>query len=146
MIAIGSDHAGFKLKEKIKEYLEKNNIEYKDFGTYTEESMDYPDVAIELAKSVATKEYEKGIIICGTGIGVSISANKVKGIRCALCHNEFTAQMAKKHNNANIIAFGARVIDEDTAIKIVDVWLNETFEERHQRRLDKITKYENNEE
>lgn len=145
MIAIGSDHAGVKLKEKVKEYLESKNIGYKDFGTYTEESVDYPDIAIEVATKVASNECEKGILICGTGIGISIAANKVKGIRCAVCHDEFTAQMAKQHNNANILAFGARVINADMAIKMVEIWLETEFEERHQKRLDKITKYENKE-
>jgi len=146
MIAIGSDHAGVDLKEKVKQYLTDNNIEYKDFGTYTKDSVDYPDIAIEVAKEVASQKAEKGILICGTGIGMSIVANKVNGIRCALCHDENTARLSKQHNNANIIAVGARVLEDEVAIKIIDTWLNEQFEERHQKRLDKIKKYEGSKE
>lgn len=144
MIAIGSDHAGVDLKEKVKQFLSDKNIEYKDFGTYTKESVDYPDIAIEVAKNVASQNAEKGILICGTGIGMSIAANKVNGVRCALCHDENTARLAKQHNNANIIAIGARVLEDEVALKIIDTWLNEQFEERHQKRLDKIKNYEEN--
>jgi len=143
MIAIGCDHAGVKLKEVVKESLKKRSIECKDFGTYTEESVDYPDIAVEVAKSVASNETDKGILICGTGIGMSIAANKVKGIRCALCHDEETARLSKEHNNANVIAVGARILTEELVLKIVDTWLDAQFEERHQRRLDKISKLEN---
>ena len=142
MIAIGSDHAGVKLKAKVIEFLKERNIEVKDFGTYTEESVDYPDIALEVAKSVASGETEKGILICGTGIGMSIAANKVKGIRCAVCYDENTAMLCKQHNNANIIALGARILEEETVLKMIGIWLDTEFEERHLKRIDKITKYE----
>lgn len=145
MLSIGSDHAGVKLKELIKEHLKARSIEYKDFGTYTEDSVDYPDIAIEVAKSVASKETEKGILICGTGIGMSIAANKVRGIRCAVCYNEETARLAKQHNNANIISVGARMSTEESVLKMIDIWLDTEFESRHQKRLDKIYNFENNE-
>lgn len=143
MIAIGSDHAGVKLKAKVIEFLKTRDLEVKDFGTYTEESVDYPDIAIEVAESVSKGEAEKGILICGTGIGMSIAANKVKGIRCAVCYDENTATLCKQHNNANIIALGARILEEEKAIKMLKLWLDTNFEERHLKRIDKITKYEN---
>jgi len=138
-IAIGSDHAGFSLKEAIKEHLETRGIEYKDFGSYSPESCDYPDIAKEVAIALKNGEFEFGILICGTGIGISIAANKVKGIRAALCHDTFSAKAARAHNNANILAMGARVIGEGLACEIVDAFLSSTFEGgRHQRRVDKI--------
>uniref|UniRef100_A0A7C5ZD39 Ribose 5-phosphate isomerase B n=1 Tax=Caldicellulosiruptor owensensis TaxID=55205 RepID=A0A7C5ZD39_9FIRM len=138
-IAIGSDHAGFSLKEAIKKHLETRGIEYKDFGTYSPESCDYPDIAKEVAITLKNGEFEFGILICGTGIGISIAANKVKGIRAALCHDTFSAKAARAHNNANILAMGARVIGEGLACEIVDAFLSSTFEGgRHQRRVDKI--------
>jgi len=138
-IAIGSDHAGFSLKEAIKKHLETRGIEYKDFGTYSPESCDYPDIAKEVAIALKNGEFEFGILICGTGIGISIAANKVKGIRAALCHDTFSAKAARAHNNANILAMGARVIGEGLACEIVDAFLSSTFEGgRHQRRVDKI--------
>ena len=139
MIALASDHAGFKLKERIKKYLVDNNYDIMDLGTNSEASVDYPIYARKAAKAVAEGTCEKGIVCCGTGIGMSIAANKVKGIRCALIHNEYTAEMCKKHNNANMIAMGARVVDPDEALKMVEVWMNAQFEEgRHQRRIDEI--------
>lgn len=139
MIALASDHAGFQLKEKIKKYLVDNNYDILDYGTDSEASVDYPIYAHKAAHAVANGQCEKGIVCCGTGIGVSIAANKVKGIRCALIHDEFTAKMCKRHNNANMIALGARVVDHDEALRLVHIWLNETFEEgRHQRRIDEI--------
>ena len=139
MIALASDHAGFKLKEKIKKYLISNNYDIVDFGTNSESSVDYPIYAHKAAHSVSTGQCEKGIVCCGSGIGVSIAANKEKGIRCALIHDEFTAEMCKRHNNANMIALGARVVDHDEALKLVDIWLGAQFEEgRHQRRIDQI--------
>lgn len=139
MIALASDHAGFKLKEKIKKYLISNNYDIIDYGTNSESSVDYPIYAHKAANSVASGQCEKGIVCCGSGIGVSIAANKVKGIRCALVHDQFTAEMCKKHNNANMIALGARVVDHDEALKMVDAWLAAQFEEgRHQRRIDQI--------
>lgn len=139
MIALASDHAGFKLKEKIKKFLVENNYDIMDLGTNSESSVDYPIYAHKAAQAVAAGQCEKGVVCCGTGIGVSIAANKVKGIRCALVHNEYTAEMCKKHNNANMIALGARVVDHEDALKMVETWLNAQFEEgRHQRRIDEI--------
>lgn len=139
MIALASDHAGFQLKEAIKKHLVENNYDILDYGTNSEASVDYPLYARKAAKAVASGQCEKGIVCCGTGIGVSIVANKEKGIRCALCQNEFMAEMAKRHNNANMLAFGARVSYEEDVLKMVDTWLNATFEEgRHQRRVDLI--------
>ena len=143
-IAITSDHGGYELKKEIVKYLDKNNIRYKDLGVFSAESVDYPDIAIPCAESVARGEFKKGIIICGTGIGVCIAANKVKGIRAALCHDTFSARMSRQHNNANILTMGGRVIGPSLATEIVDVWLNSEFEgDGHQRRVDKIADYEN---
>ena len=139
MIALASDHAGFKLKEKIKKYLIDNNYDILDLGTNSESSVDYPIYAHKAANAVAEGPCERGIVCCGTGIGVSIAANKIKGIRCALIHDAFTAEMCKRHNNSNMIALGARVVDHDEALKLVEIWLNAQFEEgRHQRRIDQI--------
>ena len=139
MIALASDHAGFELKEAIKKHLVENNYDITDFGTNSDASCDYPIFAKKAASAVASGVCEKGIVCCGTGIGVSITANKFKGIRCALCTDEYTAWMAKRHNNANMVAFGARVLDTDTVLKLVDVWLSTEFEQgRHQRRIDMI--------
>lgn len=142
LIAIGCDHGGYTLKEKIKSYY--SNIEFKDFGTMSEDSVDYPDFAFAVAESVAKGECEDGILICKTGIGMSIAANKVKGIRCALCYNTATAILAKKHNDANIIAIGADQLDFEEVKSIIESWHNEEFMgEQHKRRIDKISKYEN---
>ncbi len=140
MIAIGCDHGGFELKNKIIEYLEKNNIDYKDFGTYSTESTDYPIYGKKVAESVASGECEKGILICTTGIGISITANKVKGIRAALCHDVFSAKSTRLHNNANILAMGGGVIGTGLALEITDAFLNTEFsnEERHIRRVNMI--------
>ncbi len=139
MIALASDHAGFELKEAIKKHLVENNYDITDFGTNSDASCDYPVFAKKAAQAVSSGVCEKGIVCCGTGIGVSITANKFKGIRCALCTDEYTAWMAKRHNNANMVAFGARVLDTETVLKLVDVWLNTEFEQgRHQRRIDMI--------
>jgi ribose 5-phosphate isomerase B len=143
MIAIGSDHGGFDLKKKLIGYLEQKNIEYKDFGTYSCDSCDYPDIALEVAKQVAQNKFEKGILICGTGIGMSIAANKVKGIRAALCHDVYSAKMCRRHNDANILACGARVIGEGLFLEIVDAFFNTDFEGgRHKIRIDKIARGE----
>ncbi|MGI6319102.1 MAG: ribose 5-phosphate isomerase B [Firmicutes bacterium] len=142
-VALASDHAGFLLKEYIKKYLTEKEIMYHDFGTCDETPVDYPDLAYKAARSVQKGDYEKGIIICGTGIGVAITANKLKGIRAALCCDTFSARCARAHNDANILTLGARVIDRDTALEIVDVFLNTAFEGgRHHRRIEKIRKYE----
>ena len=140
MIAIGSDHGGFALKAEIMEHLEKRGFAYQDFGTYSEASCDYPVYGRAVAKAVAAGEYEFGILICGTGIGVSITANKVPGIRAALCGDCFSAQATREHNDANILALGARVTGPGLALKIVDTFLDTPFsgEERHARRISVI--------
>ncbi len=140
MIALGCDHGGYKLKKAVIKYLEENNIEYKDFGTYSEESCDYPIYGKLAANAVASGECDKGIIICGTGIGISITANKIKGIRAALCHDVFSAKATREHNNANMLAMGARVIGEGLAIEIVKAFLGTEFsnDERHIRRINMI--------
>lgn len=142
-IALGSDHAGLPLKEQIINHLKEKGIQLEDFGTYSEESCDYPDYAMKVAENVAAKEYDFGILICGTGIGISIAANKVPGIRAALCSDTFSAHACRQHNNANILAIGQRVVGLGLALDIVDTFLNAKFEEgRHQKRIDKITEIE----
>lgn len=142
-VALGSDHGGFKLKEEIKRYLEEKGIEYKDFGTYNTDSCDYPDIALPVAEAVAQGQYTRGILICGTGIGIGIAANKIKGIRAALCHDTFSARASREHNNANILTMGERVIGRGLAMEIVDIWLQTEFSGgRHQRRVDKISQIE----
>ena len=144
MIAIGCDHGGFRLKEEIRRYLEEKGIEYKDFGCMSEERVDYPNIAKEVAKAVQTKKCETGILICRSGIGMSIVANKYKGIRCALCHNEYTAKYAKLHNNSNILAMGADDVTVSEAICILRMWLATSFEGgRHEERLKLIEEIEN---
>ena len=139
MIALGSDHGGYKLKEEIKKYLDEIGLEYKDFGTHNEERCDYPEFAEKVAKAVQTKECEKGILVCGTGFGVSIVANKFKGIRCASCWNEEVAKLLKGHNNANVIALPGRFINVSQAIVILRAWIaTEFMEGRHQERLQMI--------
>ena len=135
MIALGCDHGGYSLKEEVKKHLEERNIAYKDYGCDSTESCDYPIYAKKVAQAVASKECEQGILICGTGIGISIAANKVKGIRAALCHDCFSAQATREHNNANILAMGARVVGPGLALKIVDTFLDTEFsnDERHIR-------------
>ena len=137
MIAIGSDHGGFELKEAIKKHLDKRGFEYKDYGTYSTASCDYPTYGKLVAHAVADGECDRGIIICGTGIGISITANKVKGIRAALCGDCFSAEATRQHNDANILALGARVTAEGLALKIVDTFLDTEFsgDERHMRRI-----------
>ena len=140
MIAIGSDHGGFELKQAIMKHLEKRGLEYKDFGTYSDASCDYPVYGKAVAQAVAAGECDKGILICGTGIGISITANKVPGIRAALCSDCFSAQATREHNDANILAMGARVLGEGLALKIVDTFLDTPFsnDERHIRRISMI--------
>ncbi len=140
MIAIASDHGGYDLKEKVKAYLEKKGLEYQDFGCEGKESCDYPDFAKPAAKAVADGTCEKGIVICTTGIGVSICANKVPGIRCALCSDPVTAKLTRLHNDANMLAMGAGMIGEILAMEIVENFLGTEFsgEERHSRRVRKI--------
>lgn len=142
-IAIGSDHGGWQLKETVKAVLDELKIPYRDFGTFSRESVDYPDIALAVAEAVAAGEYDKGVIICGTGIGVSIAANKVPGIRAALCHDVFSAKATREHNDANILTMGERVIGPGLAAEIVKAWLGAEFTGgRHQRRVDKITAIE----
>lgn len=140
MIAIGCDHGGFHLKEEIIAHLKNKGIAYKDFGCYSLESVDYPEYAQAVAKAVLDGTCEKGIVICGTGIGISIASNKLKGIRCALCHDCFSAEATRLHNDANVLALGGRVVGAGHAIKIVDTFLSTPFsgDERHMRRVSKI--------
>ncbi|MBF0273842.1 MAG: ribose 5-phosphate isomerase B [Nitrospinae bacterium] len=142
---LASDHGGFELKEEIKKYLDTNKIDYKDLGTNTSESVDYPDYAKKVADEINNADGEgKGILVCGTGIGISIAANKFRGIRAALCGDSFSAKMSRLHNNANILVLGGRVTGSALGVEIVDIWLNTPFEGgRHQKRLDKITAFEN---
>jgi ribose 5-phosphate isomerase B len=142
-IAIASDHAGFELKEKIKKFLESLNYEYKDFGTNSNESVDYPDYALKVAEKVSKKEYDRGILICGSGIGMSMAANKVPGIRAALCYNVGIAKLSREHNDSNVLTMGSRMTDEKTVKDIVRVWLTTEFlGERHSRRVKKIEEIE----
>jgi ribose 5-phosphate isomerase B len=143
-IAIGSDHAGLSLKKEVVKHLEAKGIEFEDFGAFTEESCDYPDFALKVAEEVVSRRFEFGILVCGTGIGISIAANKVPGIRAALCSDTFSAHACREHNDANILALGARVVGTGVALDIVDSFLNAEFEgSRHQKRIDKITNIEN---
>ena len=147
MIALGCDHGGYALKQEVIGYLKKNGIEYKDYGCYDEEACDYPVYGKAVANAVAAGECDLGIIICGTGIGISLAANKVKGIRAAVCSEPYSARLTRKHNNANIIAFGARVIGQEMAEMIVDEFLNTEYEGgRHQRRVDMIMAIEKGEQ
>ena len=146
VIGIGSDHAGLPLKNEIIKYLEEKGIEFKDYGTNSSESVDYSDYGKRVAQAVRDGECERGIVICGTGIGISIAANKVRGIRASLCTNTYMAKMARLHNDANVLALGQRVIGVGVALDIVDTWLNTKFEGgRHQIRIDKIKSIENEE-
>ncbi len=140
MIALGSDHGGFALKQEIIKYLEDNKLEYKDYGCYDENSCDYPQYAKAVANAIVSGECDKGILVCGTGIGISIAANKVKGIRAAVCTDCFTAEATRQHNNANVLALGGRVVGAGLALKIVDTFLNTEFsnDERHIRRISQI--------
>ena len=140
MIAIGCDHGGFELKKKIMAHLDARGLEYKDFGTYSDASCDYPIYGKAVAKAVASGECERGIVICGTGIGISITANKVPGIRAALCTDCFMAEATRQHNDANILALGGRVVGDGLALKIVDTFLDTPFSEgeRHIRRIAQL--------
>lgn len=147
MVAIGADHAGYQLKEAIKKHLHDNGIEFLDCGTNSTESVDYPEYGYKTARLVADGKCNKGILCCGTGIGISLAANKVKGIRAAVVSDEYCAEMTRRHNDANIIALGGRVIDEAKAIKLVDIFLNTPFEGgKHQKRVDLISEIENGKE
>lgn len=137
MVALGCDHGGYELMQEVKKLLEQKGIAYKDFGTDSTASTDYPIYAKLVGKAVQSGECEKGILICGTGIGISITANKMKGIRCALCHDVFSAEATRQHNDANVLAMGGRVVGAGLALKIVETFLSTPFskEERHKRRI-----------
>lgn len=139
IIAIGSDHAGFTRKQEILEHLQSLGHEVKDLGTYSKDSMDYPDVAVDVAKLVGSKEVERGILVCGSGIGVSIVANKTEGVRAANCVNEEMASLSRQHNDANVLTLGERMVDTKTALAMVDIFLTTAFEGgRHEQRVNKI--------
>lgn len=140
MIALGCDHGGYELMKEIIAYLEKEGLEYKNFGCHGTEAVDYPEYARKVANAILSGECEKGILICGTGIGISITANRMKGIRAALCSDCFSAEATRQHNDANILAMGGRVVGPGLAVKITETFLNTPFSgaERHQRRIDKI--------
>ena len=143
MIALGCDHGGYELKQEIKKYLDEKGIEYKDYGCDSLDSVDYPVYAKKVAHAILDGECEKGILICGTGLGISLAANKVKGIRACVCSEPFTAKMSRAHNDCNILAFGARVVGGELAKMIVDTWINTEFEGgRHQRRVDLLMEIE----
>jgi len=138
-IAMACDHGGFRLKNVLKADLEKNGYEVEDFGTYTEESCDYPDFAVKAAKAVASGKCDRGVVVCGTGIGVSMTANKVDGIRCALCHDVFSAKATRNHNDSNMLAMGQRVIGEGLALEILHTWMSSEYEGgRHDARIAKM--------
>ena len=140
MIALASDHGGYALKQEIMTYLDQKGLEYRDYGCYDEKSCDYPDYGIPAAKAVASGECERGILVCGTGIGMSMAANKVPGVRAALCGDCFSAEMTREHNNANVLALGARVVGVGLALKITEIFLETPFshDERHVRRIRKL--------
>jgi len=143
-VALASDHAGFALKEKIKRLLEELGHRYTDFGTHSQQSCDYPDYAFPASEAVAKGECDVGILVCGSGIGMSMCANKVRSIRAALCCSEEAARLSRLHNNANILCLGARLTPEKTALSIVKTWLDTPFEGgRHLRRINKIKQFEN---
>lgn len=143
MIVVGSDHGGLEMKAALLSALQERGLDAEDYGTGNGDSVDYPDFAIKVAGAVSRGEVELGILVCGTGIGMSITANKFPGVRAALATDEFMAQMAKEHNNANILVLGGRVLSEEVAVKMMNVWLDTEYEGgRHQRRLDKIAEVE----
>ncbi|HEX2985737.1 MAG TPA: ribose 5-phosphate isomerase B [Caproiciproducens sp.] len=146
MIALGADHGGVQIKDAIKRYLESKKIEFHDYGTFDDASVDYAPIAAQVAHSIANGENEKGILCCGTGIGMSIAANKVKGIRASVCTDAFCAEMTRRHNNANILCLGGRVINEEQAVAFAKIFLETPFEGgRHQRRIDEIAAIERGE-
>jgi len=142
-IALGADHAGYELKEEIKDFLTQKRINYYDFGTYSTTSTDYPDWGVKVAEAVAEGKFERGILICGTGLGMCLIANKIPGIRATPCYGIFSARLSREHNDSNVLILGGRVTGKDLAKQIVEEWLKAKFKEgRHKRRLDKITKIE----
>jgi ribose 5-phosphate isomerase B len=141
MIAIGSDHAGFELKEVIKEYLRRKGLEFKDYGTFSKNRADYPEYGEKVAKAVSEGECEKGLLFCGSGVGISIAANKVKGIRAIVCSEPYSAKLSRLHNDTNILALGARVVGVELAKMIIEMWLETPFEGgRHLKRVEMIEK------
>ena len=139
MIAIACDHGGYQYKQMLMQHLADRQLEYKDFGTWSEESCDYPDFALKVCREITEGNVDRGILVCGTGIGMSLAANKVKGIRAALCGDVFSATMSREHNNANVICLGERVLGPGLAVCVLDAWLDTEFAGgRHQRRVDKI--------
>lgn len=146
MIVLGADHGGFRLKEAVKAYLDTVGLEYRDFGTESEASVDYAPIAVQVAREIVSGKAEKGILCCGTGIGISIAANKVKGIRAAVCTDAFCAEMTRRHNDANVLCMGGRVISEETAVQLAKIFLETPFEGgRHARRVAQIAAIENEE-
>ncbi len=142
-VVIGADHGGFELKEILKKHLISKGFDVEDVGTYDTNSVDYPDIACTACQKIISKECDWGVLVCGTGIGISMAANKIKGIRCALVSNEYSAEMTKRHNNANVLAFGGRVTGCDLAKNILDAYINAEFEGgRHKNRIDKISALE----
>ncbi len=143
MLAIGCDHGGYMLKKELIKFMQENDIQYKDFGCYSEESVDYPDVAADVARAVARGEFERGVLICGTGIGASIAANKIRGIRAALCENPVSARLSREHNDANVLCLGGRITGPLLAAEILTAYLGGAFQGgRHQRRVLKISELE----
>ncbi|MGJ7920067.1 ribose 5-phosphate isomerase B [Neobacillus sp. LXY-4] len=144
-LAIGCDHGGFQLKEAIKQHLEAKNIEVEDFGTYSKDSVNFPSYAVKVGQAVASGNSDLGILCCGTGIGMSIAANKINGVRAAVVSDTFSAQATREHNNSNVLCLGERVIGEGLALLIVDTWLNANFQGgRHQERIDQVSDLEIN--
>lgn len=143
-VALGADHGGFELKEKIRQHLVDKGIGVQDLGANSNQAVDYPDYALAVGEKVAAKRADRGILVCGTGIGMSMAANKIPGIRAANAHSEAEAQLSREHNNANVLTLGGRLLDETTALKIVDRWLNTEFsgESRHLRRIEKMDQIE----
>ncbi len=143
MIAVGSDHAAYRFKEEVKLYLIEKNLEFMDYGCYSEERVDYPNIGEKVGRAVAGGKCEKGLLFCGTGIGISISANKVRGIRAVVCSEPYSAQLSRQHNDTNILALGSRVVGIELAKMIIDTWLNSDFEgERHLKRVNMIKEIE----
>lgn len=143
-IILGADHGGYELKNHITDWLTKQSYNVTDIGVFSSESVDYPDIAFEVAQKVADGLYDRGILVCGSGVGVSITANKVKGIRAVLCHDTVTARLSREHNDTNVIAMGGRFVAKELAYEIINIWLNTDFSEgRHEQRINKISGIEN---
>ncbi|MCX7820885.1 MAG: ribose 5-phosphate isomerase B [Brevinematales bacterium] len=145
-VSLASDHAGYKMKEEVKSYLEKKGYEVKDYGTFSEESMDYPDTIKLAARAVSKREVDRGVVLCASGIGASIVANKIKGVRAALCLDEYSAEYSRRHNNANVLVLGAKRNTKEEILRIIDIWFSTEFEGgRHERRVEKIAEVEKEE-